>query len=994
MSQPILRRLMPICFAASALLHMPTAAAQPNSGQPQVLSTNQTITPLAPRGATFQPLNPKLSDNPGYTVGQAVTTVISPDHKTLLILTSGYNLWSYPSGPDAGKTNPAASTEWVFVLDVSGSAPVQKQAIPVPDSYSGIAFGPSGAEFYVSGGSDDNVHMFGLSGGIWTETLPAISLGHLAKANKAAGNFGGIGIETQPEAAGLAVSADGNTIVVANYENDAVSVLSRSESIWKKTGELDLRPGILDPKASTGVPGGEFPYWVQIKANDTAYVSSIRDREIDVVSLRNAPSLIARIKVPGQPNRSVLNKAQTRLFVAQDNSDSVAVIDTDSNRLIADIKVTAPEKSYPNAHHYYGANPNSVTLSPDEKTLYVTNGGENAVAVVRLNEILAKSSVAGLIPTGFYPNSVSTSGDGRQLFVVNGKSATGPDPGNCHPLTPAQQVKCYAANQYIWQLTKAGFQTLPTPADAELTSLTRKVILDNDHMIDPPLSPEQKATLAALHSKIHHVVYIIKENRTYDQVLGDLPVGNGDPSITQFPQKTTPNFHAIAGNFVDFDNFYDASDVSGDGWPWSTSARTTDTIEKEIPVNYANRGVNNNAEGTNRNVNVGIATAKERAEANPLGATDPNMLPGTRNVAAPDSNDDHDEQGQGYLWNAAIRAGLTLRNYGFFVDLARYNLPAAQKKFEIPEDPDPFGSKLQVAYSTSPVLNKYSDKYFRGFDNSFPDYFRFTEWRREFDQYEKTGKLPSLTLVRMMHDHFGDYSTAIDGVNTPELQIADNDYAVGLLIETIAHSKFKDDTLVFVIEDDAQDGGDHVDAHRSTAFIVGPYVKRGYVDSARYNTVSMLRTIEDILGIKPLNLNDAHSMPMIDAFDIKQQQWDYMATPSAYLAQTTLPIPREKFTSAARETPPIPLHDAAWWSEQCKGMDFSVEDHLDTAKFNRILWIGTMGDKPYPDSRSGEDLRSDRPQLLKQFQSEEGKSPDWPGGGRQLQSGSKELNIF
>jgi YVTN family beta-propeller protein len=945
------------------LLSTSHAGAQLNSGQPQILSTNQTITPLAPRGATYQALNPHVQDAPDYTVGQAVTTVVSPDGKTLLILTSGFNRWAYPDGAKAGTMNPAASSEWIFVFDISSDAPVQKQAIAVPNSYSGIAFSPDGGEFYVSGGNDDNVHIFALAGGSWSEKTPAISLGHLAKVNKDANMLGGLGLDTEPEASGLAVSSDGKTIVVANYENDSVSVLSKSDAGWAKSGELDLRPGLIDPKKGTGVPGGEFPYWVQIKGKETAYVSSIRDREVDVVSLRGKPSLVTRIPVPGQPNRMVLDKKQDRLFVAQDNSDSVAVIDTAANRLLANIKVTAPPAAYPNTQHYFGANPNSVALSPDEKTLYVTNGGENAVAVVKLSEPLGRSSVAGLIPTGFYPNSISTSADGGRLYVVNGKSATGPNPMDCHTITKEQQVACRASNEYIWQLTKAGFQTLPVPGGAELAYLTGKVLVDNNHMVEPSLTAEQKETLAGLRAKIHHVIYIIKENRTYDQVLGDLPVGNGDPSITQFPEKDTPNFHALASKFVDFDNFYCASDVSGDGWPWSTSARTTDTIEKEIPVNYADRGVNNNAEGTNRNVNVGIRDAKERAEANPLGGDDDNLLPGTRDVAAPDGDEDG-EEGEGYLWNAALKAGLSLRNYGFFVDLARYNLPVAQKKYEIPEDSDPFASHLQVAYSTSAVLAKYSDKYFRGFDNSLPDYYRFTEWRREFAGFEKSGKLPSLSLVRLMHDHFGDYATAIKGVNTPELQMADNDYAVGLLVETIAHSRFKDDTLIFVIEDDAQDGGDHVDAHRSTAFIVGPYVKHGYVDSTRYNTVNMLRTIEEILKIKPLNLNDAHAMPMIDAFDLTQADWSYTATPSAYLAKTQLPIAAERFSKAALADPPSPLHDAAWWAEQSKGMDFSVEDHLDTAKFNHVLWEGTMGGRPYPDVRAGEDLRQNREQLL------------------------------
>ena len=604
---------------ACALTLTPFAFPQLNSGQPQILSTNQTITPLAPRGATYQALNPKVADAPDYTVGQAVTTVVSPDGKTLLILTSGFNLWAYPEGPKRGERNPDASSEWVFVFDISSATPVQKQAIAVPNTYSGIAFSPDGTEFYVAGGDDDNVHIFTLADGSWSERTPPVALGHLAKADKDKGNLGGIGLITKPEASGLAVSGDGKTIVVANYENDSISVLTKSDRGWTKSGELDLRPGVIDPKKATGVPGGEFPYWVQIKGSETAYVSSIRDREIDVVSLKGRPSLVTRIRVPGQPNRSILDKKQARLFVAQDNSDSVAVIDTASNKLVANIKVTAPVRSYPNVQHYLGANPNSVTLSPDEKTLYVTNGGENAVAVVRLGDDLSKSEVTGLIPTGFYPNSISTSADGATLYIVNGKSATGPNPKDCHTITDEQKIACRASNQYTWQLTKAGFQTLPAPTDAELASLTQTVLVDNNHMVEPPLTDEQKATLAVLRTKIHHVIYIIKENRTYDQVLGDLPVGNGDPSITQFPEADTPNFHAIASKFVDFDNFYDASDVSGDGWPWSTSARTTDTIEKEIPVGYAGRGVDNNAEGTNRNLNVGIGDIKERAAANPLG---------------------------------------------------------------------------------------------------------------------------------------------------------------------------------------------------------------------------------------------------------------------------------------------------------------------------------------------------------------------------------------
>jgi DNA-binding beta-propeller fold protein YncE len=275
-------------------------------------------------------------------------------------------------------------------------------------------------------------------------------------------------------------------------------------------------------------------------------------------------------------------------------------------------------------------------------------------------------------------------------------------------------------------------------------------------------------------------------------------------------------------------------------------------------------------------------------------------------------------------------------------------------------------------------LSPFTDPYFRGFDQSFPDYFLYSEWKREFDSYVKGGNLPNLTLLRLPHDHTGNFSTAINGVNTPELQVADNDYAVGLLASAVAGSPYAKDTLIFVIEDDAQDGADHVDAHRSIAFVIGPYVKQGVVDSTPYNTVSMVRTIEDILGIPHLNLNDAHAQPMTSAFDLHQRKWSFDAVPSAYLQNTTLPI---TFTSANTVGPPLkPLHDAAWWAQQTKGMNFSVEDKLDTAKYNRVLWLGTIGERPIPAVRSGADLRINRAQLLEQWKLGHASSPTHAGG--------------
>ena len=911
--------------------------AIPNSGQ--------QITPTAPTGAAFIPLNPGFADNPQYLAGQAVTSVVSPDGKTLLVLTSGYNLLHGASG----QVIPGDSTQFVFVYDISQHKPLQKQVIQIPNTYSGIVFDPSGAAFYVSGGVDDDVHTYSHgSNGLWAEQQASpIALGH--------GGVG-VGLSVKPQAAGIAITKDGSKLVVANYYNDSLTVLTKSESGWTVRSELDLRPGKEDPRKS-GVPGGEYPLWVAIKGNSTAYISSIRDREIVVVNLAAKPNVLARIRVPGQPNRMVLNASQSTLFVAQDNTDSVGVIDTGSNQLVDNIAVTAPPGLLPAwKTKYKGNDTNSVTLSEDEKFLYVSNGWMNDVAVIELHSTPKQSHVIGLIPTGWYPNSISFSADGKFTYVVNGKSPTGPNPGSCHGLTPDKRSKCRASNEYNLQLIKAGLQSFPTPASGELQALTQRVAINNSFKLT--LSVADSAKLAFLRQHIKHVIYIIKENRTYDQVLGDLEAGNGDPNLTEFPDATTPNFHQLARNFVTLDNFYDTSEVSFDGWSWSTSARSPDLVEKEVTINYAGRGTSYDSEGTNRDINVAYGTLAERKDANPATPDDPDDLPGTANAAAPDSPEG--ENGTGYLWNAALRAHRSVRNYGFFIDLARYDI--AHSQYKIPLLLDPASTKTQVAYPANAALAPYTDIYFRSFDNAFPDYYRFKEWEREFDAKYANGGLPNLSLVRFMHDHTGDFNDAILGVNTPELQVADNDYAVGLIAEKIAHSRYKDNTLIFVIEDDSQDGGDHVDSHRSIAFVIGPYVKKKKVVSAPYTTLSMLRTMEEILGISSLSLSDASAKPMTDAFDTNQKSWTYRAVPSTLLYNTQLPLPPRPEAKV-----PQPTHDAAYWAAVTKGMDFSVEDRLDPLVFNQVLWRGLMGSKPYPAISSGADLRDNRQQLLEQY---------------------------
>ena len=320
------------------------------------------------------------------------------------------------------------------------------------------------------------------------------------------------------------------------------------------------------------------------------------------------------------------------------------------------------------------------------------------------------------------------------------------------------------------------------------------------------------------------MIYVVKENRTYDQIHGDLPRGNGDPSLAIL-SPYSPNHQALASQFVTLDNFHDSGETTNTGWNWTTAARATDFTEKTSPVNYAGRGLTYDWEGGNRNVNVSLPTVAERQAVNPAIVADPDLLPGSADVAAPDSN--KGEAGTGYLWDAALRNGLTVRNYGFYVT----NLGSSNAMTpEVLANPFAAGVKQVVAAKQS--LAPQTDVYFRGYDLNNADFYLFKEWEREFDQYAASGKLPNLSLVRLPHDHFGDFGTAKFGVNTVETQMADNDYAVGLLVEKVARSRFKDNTLVFVIEDDAQNGADHVDAHRSVAYVVGPYVKQGAVVSA------------------------------------------------------------------------------------------------------------------------------------------------------------------
>jgi DNA-binding beta-propeller fold protein YncE len=872
---------------------------------------------------------------------------LSNDGKTLLVLSSGFNRFF----DSAGSIDKARSSEAVLIYAIENGHAQLTQTIDLPNTFLGLTFSPDGAHFYVSGGKDDLIYAYRRDSTVWVLDGAPITLDSGPNLSlDTAFHKPRVGALT----AGIAVDVFGQLLLVANYQHDSVSLIDlATHEVMQR---LDLRPGKNDPQRR-GVAGGEFPLDVAISGSERAFVASVRDREIVVLNLKPRLSVQSRIPLPGQPTRLLVDASQSHLFVTVDNADQVIVFDTVSLKKV----MSASTRLAPQLGRGVGApgsNPNNLAISADGRWLYVTNGGDNAVMSFKIDWADKELEPFGAIPTGWYPSAVVPSTDGKTLFVLNEKTASGANPTNCKAVSPAisRASACDGTsaiatkNSYVWQLTHSSLSSIPVPHNKERAQLTHQVAVNNGLLTQ--LTSDQENVIRYLKKNIRHVIYVVKENRTYDQILGDLPGADGDPSRAQFPRIVTPNAHRLAQSFSVMDRFFCSGEVSMDGWQWSTGARTSDINEKTTALNYGRHGASYDSEGGSRDINTAIGDVTARITANPLHLAselqDPDLLPGARNEVELDSSEG--VPGAGYLWSNALRAGLSVRNYGFFIDLTRYNteLLGANNSAVIPLSTQPRSQGIVVAYPSHEDLLGRTDPYFRGFDTRYPDFYRFQEWATEFNRFTDTGELPALSLVRFMNDHTGTFSEAIDGVNTPELQVADNDYALGLLIDRVAHSRYARDTLIFVIEDDAQDGPDHVDAHRSLAFIVGPYTQlNGKRISSRYTTLNVLKTIEAVLGLPALTAHDAAALPMLDVFDITKPQWSFTAEPSDLLRSTHLPLLNAANANANAAKHPS-AHDAQWWAEATQAFDFSSEDKLDSDAYNRILWVGTMGDAPYP----------------------------------------------
>ncbi|HSN07469.1 MAG TPA: alkaline phosphatase family protein, partial [Hanamia sp.] len=508
-----------------------------------------------------------------------------------------------------------------------------------------------------------------------------------------------------------------------------------------------------------------------------------------------------------------------------------------------------------------GSTTNSVSLSADDKTLYIANADNNCLAVFNVSDP-GSSRSAGFIPTGWYPTCVRVVGN--QLFVTNGKgfqsmaNPYGPQPMSKKEITPYQKniaTKEKTPDQYIGSLFKGSLSFIKVPEASELQNYSTSVYKNTPYNKNKEALAEGEygnpiPEKVGAPSPIKYVFYVIKENRTYDQVLGDMKEGNGDSSLCLFGEKITPNFHALARDFVLLDNFYVDAEVSADGHNWSTAAYATDYVEKTWPTNYSGRGGNYDYEGT-------------------------------RKIAYP---------AKGFIWDYCKRAGISYRNYGEFVHNG--------------EEP------------ILPAIEGHYCAGFPDFDLSIQDEYREKVWEHDFDSLVAINALPTFSTLRFPDDHT---SGMRKGAYSPLAAVADNDQAVGRFIEHISHSPIWKECAIFILEDDAQNGPDHVDAHRSPAFVISPYIKRHYVDHTMYSTSGLLRTIELILGLPPMSQYDAAAMPFFRSFTTTPDLTPYTTKPANIdvnernTAMNKLAIESAKFNLAVEDAAPdIPFNEIIW----------------------------------------------------------------------------------
>ncbi len=734
------------------------------------------------------------------------------------------NIAISPGGKLAAVTNNGQSTQLIQLIDIKKG--IVTDSVIIGKSWLGLAFADGGKSLYASGGNDNFIIKYAIRKKELINT-DTIRLG-----------------KPWPERisiAGIAIDDEKKMLYAVTKENNSLY------SVDLMTKEI----------VSQHPLGGEGYTCILSPDRKTLYASCWGCDKV-IVFDTYTQKITGSVSVGDNPNDMCVTSDGSYLFVANANDNNVSVIDTRQLRVLENLNTAL----YPDAPT--GSTTNSVALSSDEKTLYIANADNNCLAVFDVS-VPGRSKGKGFIPTGWYPASVRIAGD--RILVANGKGMTSlPNPYGPNPARSGDVVIHHEGGreqvvkvQYIGGGLFRGTMSIISTPDERTLGLYSKAVYDNTpYTKDNELTAEGEQgnpipRKVGDPSPIKYVFYVIKENRTYDQILGDIPEGNGDRSLVLFGENVTPNHHAIAREFVLLDNFYVNGEVSADGHNWTMGAYATDYLEKNWPTSYGGRGGDYPGEGA-------------RAISN-------NKV---------------------FFWDLCKQNGVSYRTYGEFVSGGQPTLD---------------------------VLKNNYCKDFTGWDESVRDTVRFYQWKRDFDSLLAANAVPRFNTVRFINDHTQGLSL---GRPTPFAHVADNDLALGMFVDYLSHSPIWNETVIISVEDDAQNGPDHVDAHRSVALIAGGFVKQGFVDHTPYTTTSLLRTMELILGLPPMTQYDAAANSLWRCFDPVADHPPYKFRP----ANIDL---NEKNTGRNQ------------WQELSETFDFSIEDRVNDFDFNEVIWRAVKG---------------------------------------------------
>ncbi|PWT96081.1 MAG: hypothetical protein C5B55_00460 [Blastocatellia bacterium] len=958
-----------------------------------------------------------------------VEFVRSPDRegpdglgRYLISVNSGYGI-QFNSAANVGQQSLA-------VIDLNNPTPqvIQNVYFPSPQSVNvGVVFSPQpnpdgSYQLYVSGGFENKIWIFRFHPGTRTPITPTSAgpnttvdapfIDVTGFANAASSpRYNSNHVPVYPT--GISITPDGNTLFVANNLADNLGVITdlngdrklqtiplRGHNIQNE-GEHFTYPYSVVTTSFNVSNLYAFPDRRPANIGDRSiwkvYVSCWNDSSVAAVEVTTKSSRVSYIPVGRHPTSMLWDAKHSRLYVVNSDDDSASMIDTRNDREVERINVRLSESALK------GNSPEGIALDRTGTTLFVANAHSNSVAVVSLAPVSLDNSgtsdrpayakrdkdqlsrVRGFIPTGHYPSAVAVAA--QTLFVGNGKGTglenssvvvnnSGRTPNSPNDRFPVGTGRGGGqGGQYSVSLVVGNISAVPMPDDPTLARYTQQVMQTNALV-------GGKQPLFAGASPIKHVIYIIKENRTYDQVFGDIEKSgdgspaDGDPTLAIFGstqaaartsgtrQDIAPNHRALALRFGLFDRFFVNSEASPDGHNWSTAAFSTDYVDKSFRWSYSKRGRGYDFEGFNRLPDYepkrntpsmfGPSVGTEDV-ANYMRRFIP-YLHGSRDVAEPQSL---------YLWDAAARANLTYRNYGEFVaTLSQTDIDAIKVN---KEKTYPDLSPNVSAFATKKSLEGHFNDAFRNFDLDTPDAMtvesyqqakqkgtspfisgsnpdarfrgnsRLGAWLDEFRSYVKeletsgTDRMPNLSIVRLSNDHTSGLTSKQP---TPQFFVADNDYALGLMVENLSKSPYWKDTAIFVVEDDAQDGPDHVDAHRSVGLVISAYNRPGILVHQFHTTVSLIRTIEVLLGMEPMNQLDASATPM-DIFRAEPDLRPYQAQlPNVALDNLMNPSPRDAAT--------------AYWMRESEQQDLSHADMADAETLNRIIWFSVKGSTPMP----------------------------------------------